>query len=437
MNPAGIEVDRPQRRAGRGPVVEVAHELLHAAVAGVGQQVPVERAVVVPLPLLGQLAAHEQQLLARVRPHPAVEGAEVGELLPAVAGHLGEQGALAVDHLVVREGEHEVLAERVVQPEGEVVVVVAPVHRVLGEVAEGVVHPAHVPLEAEPEAAAVDRAGHARPGGGLLGDRQHTGVVGVDLDVDLAQQRHRLEVLAAAVHVGEPLAGLARVVEVEHRGHGVDAQPVEVELVEPVAGVGEQEAADPAAPEVEHVGAPVGLLAAARVGVLVERGAVEAPERPLVLGEVGRHPVGDDADAGLVQGVDEVPEVVGLAPAGGGREVAGDLVAPRAGEGMAHHRQQLHVGEAHVHGVGGQLGGQLAVGALAEGVGRVPPPRAEVHLVDRHRRGPLVPGVARRQPVLVAPGVAGAVDDRRRWPGPARCGRRAGRRARRCGRRVR
>src|SRR5690606_41317600 len=51
---------------------------------------------------------------------------------------------------------------------------------------------------------------------------------------------------------------------------------VDVELLDPVARVGDEEVANLVAAEVEDVGAPVGLLAAAGVGVLVERGAVEA-----------------------------------------------------------------------------------------------------------------------------------------------------------------
>ena len=144
----------------------------------------------------------------------------------------------------------------------------------------------------------------ARPRRRLLGDHDDAGDALVRRGVHLLQERDRLEVLAAAVDVGRPLAVLARVVEVEHRGDGVDAQAVDVELLEPVQRVGDQEVAHLAAAEVEDVGAPVGLLAAARVGVLVERRAVEAGERPLVLREVRGHPVHDHADAGLVQPVD-------------------------------------------------------------------------------------------------------------------------------------
>ena len=58
---------------------------------------------------LAEVAAHEQQLLAGMRPHVAVEQPQVGELLPQVAGHLVEQRALAVHDFVVRQRQDEVL----------------------------------------------------------------------------------------------------------------------------------------------------------------------------------------------------------------------------------------------------------------------------------------------------------------------------------------
>ena len=182
-------------------------------------------------------------------------------------------------------------------------------------------------------------AGDARPRGGLLGDGHDAGDTLVRRRVDLLQERHRLEVLAAAELVGDPLARLARVVEVEHRRDGVDAKPVDVELLEPEQGVRDQEVAHLGAPEVEDVGAPVELLAPPRVGVLVEGGAVEPGQCPGVLREVRGDPVDDDADAGLVQRVDEVAELVRVTEAGGRREVRGHLVAPGPAEGVLGHRQ--------------------------------------------------------------------------------------------------
>ncbi len=53
------------------------------------------------------------------------------------------------------------------------------------------------------------------------------------------------------------------------------------------------------------------MVALARVGVLVEVGAVEEAEAVRVVREVGRHPVEQHADPGRVQRVDQEHEVVG------------------------------------------------------------------------------------------------------------------------------
>jgi hypothetical protein len=83
--------------------VEVAHEIAKAAMHGIVEQVPVEAVVVIPLALLAELAAHEQELLAGMPPHKGEVGAQVGQALPAIAGHLAEERALAVHDLVVAE----------------------------------------------------------------------------------------------------------------------------------------------------------------------------------------------------------------------------------------------------------------------------------------------------------------------------------------------
>ena len=257
----------------------------------------------------------------------------------------------------------------------------------------------------KPRPPAVGRPGHAVPGRGLLGDRHHPGAPPVHGRVHLLEERHRVQVLPAAVRVRRPLAGLARVVEVEHRGDGVHPQPVDVELLAPVTGVGDQEVAHLAAAVVELQGAPVGVGGPQRVLVLVQGTAVELGQRPVVAREVRRHPVHEDADPGPVQGVDQVLEVVGGAEPGRGRVEAGDLVAPGAAEGMLGDRHQLDVGEAQVPYVVGQLLGQLAV--------RQPrAPGREMDLVHRERR--LVHRRVRafRQPLLVVPLVVRGVHDR-------------------------
>ena len=288
--------------------------------------------------------------------------------------------------------------------EGDPVVAAAAQDRVLGEVAERIVHPAHVPLEIEAQAAEFGRRGHALPGGRFLGDRQHPGVLAAHGAGQLLKERLGLIVGLAALFVGNPLPVLAVVVAVQHRADRIDPQAVDVEAPAPVEGGGDQEIADLGAAEVEDQGAPGLVLALTRIAVFEARGAVEAGEREVVLGEMPRDEIDDHPEPGLVALVDEPLEVVGRAMAAVRRVLAGDLVAPRTLERVLGQGQQLDVGEAELTGVADQVLGQdtvvgpsiLAAAAL---------PRAEVDLVHRHRLGHQIAAGALDDPRLVVPDI--------------------------------
>ena len=366
--------------------------------------------VEVPLLPLPKFAPHEKQLLAGVAPHVGIEEPQVGELLPDIARHLIEQRSLAVHHLVVREGQHEVFVERVDQAEGQLVVVILAVHGIVPHVAERVVHPAHVPFQAEAEPSHVGRPRDAGPGGRFLRDREHARVVGMDLDVETLDEVDRFEVLAAAVAVGQPLAVLAAVVEVEHRGHGIDPQAVDVVVVEPKERARNQIVGDFVASVVEDQRAPVGMLALPWILVLVERGAVEATQPVAVPREMGRHPVDDHADAGPMQGVDQRHQVFRRSKAARGSEQADRLVAPTGRERMLRGGQELNMGESHFDTVGNEFAFEFGITEPAvRGVAR-PPPASEVHLIDGERRRQTVVGCPLPHPLLIAPRIAGEVD---------------------------
>ena len=264
----------------------------------------------------------------------------------------------------------------------------------------------------------MHRPRDARPCRRLLRHGQHVRMLPMYDRVKVFEEGDGFEVLVSAVPVRNPFPGLARVVEVDHRGDGVHAQPVQVVPVEPEQSVREQEVAHLGPAEVEDRGPPVLVPAEARIGVLVEVSAVEEAQAVLVHREVRRDPVQDHPDSLLVATVDEVHEVVGVAEATGRREVAGGLIPPGGVEGVLGDREQLDVREAQLAHVRDQLLGQLPVGEPAVPLLRPPLPGAEVDLVDRD--GPVEPVAlgAPGGPFRVVPGVAIQVVDHRRRPRP-------------------
>ncbi len=200
--------------------------------------------------------------------------------------------------------------------------------------------------------------------------------------VELLDEVHRLQVLPPAELVGNPFPGVAGVVEVQHAGHRIHAQAVNVVHVGQEHRVGEQEGPDLVAPVVEDQGAPVAVLALARVGVLVQVRAVEVGQSVAVLGKMRGHPVQQHPDAFLVTAIHEILEVVRVAVARGDGIVADGLVAPRAVEGMLGQGQRLDVGEAQFLDVRDQGVGQFAVAQPAVVLLGHTPPRGQMHLVN-------------------------------------------------------
>src|SRR6185437_14537284 len=166
----------------------------------------------------------------------------------------------------------------------------------------------------------------------------------------------------AAVSVWQPFALAAGIVEREHRGDRIDAEPINVEAVDPVEGVAVEEVRDLGAAEVVDRGVPVRMKALARIGVLVKRGAVE-PREPMLIGrEMRRDPVENDAQTRAMRPIDEAGERRWLAEAAGRREQADRLVAPGCVERMLADRQKLDMSVAHPDDIRDELIGKFVVG---------------------------------------------------------------------------
>ena len=160
--------------------------------------------------------------------------------------------------------------------------------------------------------------------------------------------------------------------------HGVEPQPVEVEVAEPHQRVVDDEPADRAGVLAVEVD-PVAPVVAARGEVRAESRQVVAARSEVVVDDVQ-----DDGQAVAVGGVDEALEAV-RAAVGLVRRVPVDAVvapAPLAAERV--HRHELDVGDAEFDQVRQALDGGVECAAGGE--------RADVQLVDdRARQGPAGP----------------------------------------------
>jgi len=63
-------------------------------------------------------------------------------------------------------------------------------------------------------------------------------MLGVDHLIQATEEGRGFEVLPPSIPIGDPLACLAAIVQVEHRRHGIHPETIHMELIEPEQGVG-------------------------------------------------------------------------------------------------------------------------------------------------------------------------------------------------------
>src|SRR4030067_1450051 len=131
--------------------------------------------------------------------------------------------------------------------------------------------------------------------------------------------------------------------------------------------------------------------------------AVKINQAVLVGWKMRWHPVNHDTYSPAVHQFDQVHQVLRSAESAGGREIACDLVTPRAVEWMLIDRQELHMRESHISKIFRKLLAKLPVVEPSETLLVLSSPGAGVGLVHRDGAGGGIMGVTIRHPIGIAP----------------------------------
>src|SRR5262249_14781457 len=138
------------------------------------------------------------------------------------------------------------------------------------------------------------------------------------------------------------------VVEIEHGGDRIHAQPVDAVAIEPEQSAAQQEVCDFGASVIVDERVPIEVAALLRIFMLIQRGPVETAEAMRIVGEMSRHPIQNDGETLAVACIDQGGKVGWTAEATGGRKKSGRLIAPGSVEWMFADRQEFDMGEAHL-----------------------------------------------------------------------------------------
>src|SRR5258705_6264675 len=200
--------------------------------------------------------------------------------------------------------------------------------RICLEVFESVMHPTHIPLEIETQPTTINWMTHGGPGVRLFRNHHRSRTNPVSDLIQLCQKGKCFQVLTAAKFVRKPLAFLAAIVQIKHRSHGIHTQSVDVKFLEPEERISDKEVSHFVAAIIEDIGAPVRMLALARIEMFIERRSIKTGESKRIPWKMRRHPIHDDADPTLMQIINQVTKIVGRTVTGRRSIIIANLVAP-------------------------------------------------------------------------------------------------------------
>ena len=250
------------------------------------------------------------------------------------------------------EGENVVLRKGIVEGESQLIVMPLAVDGIQLDVAENVIHPAHVPLEAKAQSAHGSGFGDHGEGSGFFRNGHGAGEVSVNDGVHLLQESNGFQVFTSTVFVGQPLSSFTAEIVIQHGGYSIHPETICMVPLQPEAGIAQQERTSFTSGKVKHAGSPLRHFTTPGIRMLVACRSIKLTEADFIPGEVGRYPVQNDTDPCLMAPINEGHQSLGRAITAGGGVIARHLISPGHIQRMLHHRQQLHMGIAHFQHIG-------------------------------------------------------------------------------------
>ena len=168
-----------------------------------------------------------------------------------------------------------------------------------------------------------------------FGNHDNTRVLLVDHDVQLFYKFHRFEILIASVSIRHPLPCFSRVVQIQHRGHSIHSQTIDVVPIKPHQRTIDEEVFDFGTAIIKNPALPLRMISETRVFVVVKVGSIEPRQSMRVVREMSWGPVHQNSDPSLMAGIHKRHKVFRGSKPTGGSKISGRLISPRSSNGCS------------------------------------------------------------------------------------------------------
>ena len=191
-----------------------------------------------------------------------------------------------------------------------------------------VIHPSHVPFQAESKSVFLSISCNHRPCCRFLSDHHCSMISAENNGIQMFKEFNRFQVLVSSVFIRNPFSVFLTIVKVKHRGNRIHTKSVYMTLFNPVKSICDQEVLNLRAAIIVNLSSPVRMFSLSRICMLIYCSSVKIHQTMGIFREMCRYPVKNNADLILVEIIDHIFEILRCSVSGSRCIISGYLISP-------------------------------------------------------------------------------------------------------------
>ena len=211
-----------------------------------------------------------------------------------------------------------------------------------------IVHPSHVPLHGKSQSAVFRSSGHLWPCCRFLCNNHGSVISSSHYCIQMFEEFDRFQILILSIDIRHPVACTAAIIQIQHGGHRIYTQSVNMELFYPVQSIGNQEILYFVLSIIKYLGSPIRMLALSWICIFIQCLSVKICQTCGILRKMRRYPVQNHTYSILMEVVHHILEIFRCTISGCRCIVANHLIAPGTIKWMLGNPHQFHMCIPHV-----------------------------------------------------------------------------------------
>ena len=180
--------------------------------------------------------------------------------------------------------------------------------------------------------------------------------------IQVFKEFNSFEILVAAEFICNPFSILLTIIKIKHRSNCIHTKTVNMALLHPVKGIGDQEVLDLRTTIIIDLGSPVRMLTLSRICMFIYSCSVKIGKSMGIFREVGRYPIKNNAYLLTVKIINKIFEILRSSITGCRCIIAGYLISPGTVKRMFGNTHKLNMCIPHLFNILGKLRCQFSVG---------------------------------------------------------------------------